>query len=120
MRVGVTAPVNGATGFVVDYIDLKSLVQPLVDTWDHSFLGAIKELRSMENDSYGLVVTPSFPGYPSSENLVMYVVDWLRPLISTIPGTIEGDVASLPELTLVEIEETCTSRCTWRLPKVHH
>lgn len=103
LRVGVRAPINPATGFVVDFIDLKALVQPLIEQWDHSFLGADTAVGN-----------PSFNGYPSSENLVMHVVNFVREQLYRLDQTIEGDVASLPELSLVEIEETCTSRCTWR------
>lgn len=107
LRVGVSAPVNPETGFVVDYIDLKAMVQPYVDAWDHSYLGA-----PLVAEAY----PPSFGGYPSSENLVTWLVERLQDILSTqaFPGEIRGDVASLPRLTLVEIEETCTSRCTWR------
>lgn len=113
MRVGVSAPVNPKTGFVVDYIDLKALVQPLVDQWDHSYLGAtcLQGLDDLGNDQD---YPRSFVGYPSSENLVMYVVDHLITSVPFITGTVEGDALALPRLTLVEIEETCTSRCTWR------
>lgn len=113
MRVGVSAPVNPETGFVVDYIDLKALVQPLVDQWDHSFLGhAI--MRAYDGMGNLEDVPRSFIGYPSSENLVAYVVDYLRGKICALPNQIEGDALALAALSLVEIEETCTSRCTWR------
>lgn len=113
MRVGITAPVNPETGFVVDYIDLKAMVQPYVDAWDHSFLGDHGVLHSTTG-AYNYEA--SFRGYPSSENLVLWMVERLQDILRTqaFPGEIKGDVASLPQLSLVEIEETCTSRCTWR------
>lgn len=117
MRVGVRAPINPKTGFVVDYVDLKELVHPLIDQWDHSYLGAGRLAMHIggATDSDVIWLTPSFDGYPSSENLVMYVVQYLINKVSLLPGVITGDTASLPQLSLVEIEETCTSRCTWRL-----
>lgn len=113
MRVGISAPVNPETGFVIDFFDLKGLVQPLIDRWDHSYLGATDLGIGEQN---GREIRASFDGYPSSENLVTYVVEFVQDNLrrGAMPGEIKGDVASLPQLTLVEIEETCTSRCTWR------
>lgn len=116
MRVGVRAPVNPETGFVVDYCDLKAMVQPIIDRWDHSYLGAVPFL--VQDDRYEAPekLEASFYGYPSSENLVMYVVrcllDHMR--VHPFPGELVGDASAIPTLSLVEIEETCTSRCTWR------
>lgn len=115
MRVGVRAPVNARTGFVVDYVDLKALVQPLVDLWDHSYLGSQEFCNYVEfPEDTPWRIPQSFSGYPSSENLVLYVVDYLRERIGDIPGQLIGDAGAIAHLSLVEIEETCTSRCTWR------
>lgn len=115
MRVGVRAPINPKTGFVIDFIDLKALVQPLIDVWDHSFLGAHGSLQSSE-ETDAKFYSSAFDGYPTSENLVMFVVDYMQRAIALVgfPGEIDGDTLSRPTLSLVEIEETCTSRCTWR------
>jgi 6-pyruvoyltetrahydropterin/6-carboxytetrahydropterin synthase len=108
LRVGVVGKVNPDTGFVMDYIDLKKMVQPLIDLWDHSYLGAERILHGPCEDS----IEPSFGGYPSSENLVEHVVVYMQSALAALPSG--GDAMSLPQLSLVEIEETCTSRCTWR------
>lgn len=112
LRIGVTGPVNNDTGFVIDFLDLKGLVQPLIDRWDHSYLGCAE----LSDTSTGkpTMIPKTFMGYPSSENVVLYVVSYLQPRIDTLPGQVGGDAMARVELSLVELEETCTSRCTWR------
>lgn len=121
LRVGVTGLVNPETGFVVDFFDLKGLVQPYVDKWDHSFLGAGRAEVFQRNPNGGFdfdeqfeqSVTEGF--YPTSENLVTFLVSELQPIVRTLAGLRpETGPAEGPFLSLVEIGETCTSRAIWR------
>lgn len=70
-------------GMLVDFSDLKSIVNPLVDEYlDHHHL----------NDTTGLE-------NPTSEEISRWIYNHLKP--------------NLPALVAVEIEETCTSRCRY-------
>ena len=58
--VEVGGPIDKGTQFVMDYAELKKLVQPIVDRFDHQHLNA-------------------FVRYPSSENLAIHIAHILRP-----------------------------------------
>lgn len=91
LEVAVNGAINKETGFVMDYADLKSYVQPIVDQLDHSFLGAA-------GDHYVEFIPTCLPVvfYPSSENLLTWLATQLYRL-------------NWSRLTL---NETCTSSCT--------
>ncbi|GBD00311.1 6-carboxy-5,6,7,8-tetrahydropterin synthase [bacterium HR18] len=66
-----------ARGILVDFQDLKRLVQPLIDTWDHATLVASDDTALQEAlDALGsrYVVLP-FDS--TAENLCTYVADYL-------------------------------------------
>lgn len=70
-------------GMLLDFGDLKAIVNPLVDAYlDHHHL----------NDTTGLE-------NPTSEELARWIYQRLKP--------------QLPELVAIEIEETCTSSCRY-------
>ena len=60
LRVEVGGPVDKESGFILDYGELKKLVQPIVDRFDHRFLN-------------------SFIRYSSAENIAIHVAHELRP-----------------------------------------
>lgn len=59
LRVTVFGPVNKDSCFVMDYAELKAMVQPIVDRFDHQHLNA-------------------FVRYPSSENLAIHIAHELQ------------------------------------------
>jgi len=133
LTVSVQGAISPETGFVVDFADLKELVNKLViSKIDHQHLGyssilplsRLAKITTSPTSVYPAVLGPMF--YPSSENLVALFVDILRPEISKLmqPCKVElplfqcadepPDIVRLPRLYQVELDETCTSKCTWR------
>ena len=49
VRVELEGPLNPSSQFVMDYADLKSIVQPTIDRWDHRLLNAFIRYSSAEN-----------------------------------------------------------------------
>lgn len=60
IEIHVAGPVDPATGFVLDFSDIKTAFQPIFDTLDHSYLNDIDGLEQ-----------------PSSENLARWIWDHL-------------------------------------------
>lgn len=103
LRVEVSGPINPLTGFVIDYTDLKDLVQlGIIDIVDHQHLGCGGVILGAEEDYQSAVFGAKF--YPSSENLVLKFRDILDEVIDS-PSA---------QLTAIILEETCTSRAEWR------
>lgn len=100
----VEGPVNEATGFVIDYADLKTLIDKhIVGLLDHQHLGQGTMTTRIEQVE---IYRPAFGEhfYPSSENLVLAIAKIIKPFIPEIE----------PNARLVEVSlnETCTSRAT--------
>lgn len=102
LEVAISGPVNKETGMVVDYYDIKAIVQPIVDRLDHQHLGH-GWIEATSNYSYPRkvhishslgVVTPAFPELPTSENLLVWIASQLP---TEFPWT------------FLTIRETCTS-----------
>jgi 6-pyruvoyltetrahydropterin/6-carboxytetrahydropterin synthase len=90
-------PGGPKTGMVLDYSDLKALVQPIVDRHlDHWYLNeSLPEIES-----------------PTSEA----IAEWLFNVVKTELATYGiGEHGSACELAAVEIDETCTSRCRFEI-----
>lgn len=104
LNVEVKGPVCKETGFVMDYAELKALVQMhVVDLVDHQHLGCGGAVTGSNNS---LSISPfGLEFYPSSENLVVAIARILQPLI---PELQKG-----AHLYAVSLDETCTSRATW-------
>ena len=84
VRICVSGDVDEATGMVIDFADISSLVKPVInDHLDHYYL----------NDVVGLE-------NPTSENLARWL--WRR----IKPG--------LSRLSAIQVQETCTSGCIYR------
>ena len=70
-------------GMIVDYADIKALLQPLVEDFlDHHYLNDSLQLQN-----------------PTSEAVAKWIFRQLKP--------------KLPGLVAVRIDETCTSRCIY-------
>lgn len=133
LRVFVKGEVNEVTGFVMDYVDIKKVVQPIVDSLDHRHLG------TFQGDFGELPIAWRAPTgsafYPSSENLIVWIANQLWPLdLYLITEGTEAPYIYLNDLkpgqlihtdapyitsplqiiswSKIELDETCTSRCT--------
>ena len=82
-RIVVEGEVVQRTGWVMDFADIKSVFNPILDRLDHFYLN---EIDGLEN--------------PTSENIAKWIWNELKP--------------SLPQLSRIEIKETCTSGCIYR------
>ena len=89
VRLAVEGEVDGRMGWIVDFGDLKSAFEPILEQLDHHYLN---EIEGLEN--------------PTSEMLVQWI--WAR--LS----------ARLPELSAVEVSETCTTGCVYEGPKTQN
>lgn len=117
LRVAVKGPVDPETGFVLDYAELKKLVnEHIVERLDHQHLGCgiVQHTPVIyHSDSSGDMrtvytnVVPPFgvTFYPSSENLVTAIASLLKPLIPELKPHVR--------LYQISLDETCTSRATW-------
>lgn len=105
LRVHVKGEPNEETGFVMDYTDIKLVVQSLVDKLDHRHLGTwgsypiqnlmlVGSMKDRENSVAGL--PDNF--YPSSENLIVWIASEMNRMLHDL-------------WYKVELDETCTSSC---------
>lgn len=84
IEVTVAGEVDEATGWLVDYADITTVVAPVLrDELDHRTLNDV-------------------PGLENATSEVLCIWLWRR----FAPG--------LPGLTAVTVHETCTARCTFR------
>lgn len=76
----MTVEVDGDSddrGIVIDFQEIKVLVKPLVDRWDHSTLISetdteLREVLERLGDRYVVL-----PGESTAENLCIFVADWI-------------------------------------------
>lgn len=83
VKLFVEGPVEGHSGWVMDFADIKSAFHPIYKQLDHHYLN---EIEGLEN--------------PTSENVARWIWQKLKP--------------SLPGLSKIEFNETCTSGCVYR------
>ena len=88
LEIIVQGEIHPQTGVLVDYGEIKKIVQPFVELLDHRCINEIGK----END-FDLLKNPT------SENLAKWFFHSLEPL--------------LKGLSRVKIYETCTSSCTY-------
>ena len=100
LQVGVKGHVDPETGMVVDFGDLKSVIErTIINALDHSYLNEI------ETDKDYLT---SFPRLvPTSESMV----EWL---VKELGGFFQNQWEGLVVLQLVRLYETPTSYAEWR------
>ncbi len=98
-------------GMVMDFQDIKRLLKPLVDAWDHATLVCTSDTELLH-----VVQTTGwkhylFPFDTTAENLCRYVVDWLRQH--------NGDQLRERGITSVTVRiaetETCYAEITWKV-----
>ena len=100
-------PADTKLGMVMDFSDLKKIVkEPVVDKLDHSLVlnrtaGGV--IPDYSNQMYTKVHLFDFQ--PTCENLVLYIVDTIQPLLT--PGI---------ELYSVRLYETASSFAEWYMP----
>lgn len=107
--VSVIGPVDEESGFVVDYGDLKKLVNTIViEPLDHSWLGFgdIEQRKIAHRISYQDSTASSLDIYPSSENIVKWIGESLIFAMKGQPNNVR--------LFEVGLKETCTSEARWR------
>lgn len=122
LSVGISGPIDKETGFVADYAKLSELVKAhIIMRVDHQHLGqGMPMLAGLEDEHMLHQPTPFGPSfYPSSENLVVAFVRILRPLVQELGEgekvDFNGNVTpATVQLEEVSLDETCTSKCTWR------
>ncbi|MCX7603106.1 MAG: 6-carboxytetrahydropterin synthase QueD [Bryobacteraceae bacterium] len=83
VRICVSGAVDGHSGWVMDFGEIKAVCKPVIDELDHRYLN---EIEGLEN--------------PTSERIAEWLWRRIKPL--------------LPQLSAVEVRETCTSGCRYR------
>ncbi|MEZ4826654.1 MAG: 6-carboxytetrahydropterin synthase [Bacteroidia bacterium] len=89
MEVNLIGDPDPLTGILIDYGDIKEIVQPYVKMLDHWCINDVGERENME-----------LLKNPTSENLAKWFFEKLND--------------QLPGLYSIVIHETCTSRCEYR------
>lgn len=103
LEVCMAGPVDPATGFVVDYALLKTLVnEAVISKVDHTHLG----YRSLVGLEPVREILASTDVYPSSENLLVLFAEWIQDHMTLINWPPEVRLHSLT------LNETCTSEAT--------
>ena len=99
-HVTVIGDVNPSTGFVMDYYDLSEIIRKRIfDPLDHRHLGVHYFQAAKEEFFTPSIWRAPIDFYPSSENLLRWMVQMLR--------------VDLPNLCEVVLHETCTSAAIW-------
>jgi 6-pyruvoyltetrahydropterin/6-carboxytetrahydropterin synthase len=88
VEVKLEGPVVEETGFVLDYGDLKAMVQPTIDLWDHRLLN-------------------SFINYSSAENIAAHLAHMIRAKMFT------ANTPMLNETTNRLVVSVSETRSTW-------
>ncbi|MDX2248711.1 MAG: 6-carboxytetrahydropterin synthase QueD [Bacteroidia bacterium] len=89
MEVNLRGEADPETGILMDYGDIKTIVQPYVKMLDHWCINEVGEKEGSE-----------LLANPTSENLAKWFFEKLNPLLSGLYSIV--------------IHETCTSRCEYR------
>jgi 6-pyruvoyltetrahydropterin/6-carboxytetrahydropterin synthase len=96
MEVGITGPVDIHTGMIMDFKDLKGVInEAVVNFMDHRYM----------NDKADMPF--NFPcDNPTAENMMAWIVNTLQIQLPLIDQSLE--------LALVRLWETSGSYCEWR------
>lgn len=96
LEVELEGPLDPSTGFVVDFADIKSAVQPVIDELDHRHLGTWEEL--------------------SVEHLMQWGVHWLPINFNATCENLLFEIGMrLPadfRWSKLSLQETCTSEAS--------
>lgn len=95
-------PGHPKDGMVIDFADLKKLVRPIVDRFDHALFLHERERGSVDlsNALFGRVIFT--PYQPTCEKLLIAIVDELAP---KLPPEVK--------LSAARLQETATSWAEW-------
>ena len=101
---GVPAQATGhpKDGMVIDFADLKRMVKPIVDRYDHALFLHERENGGIDrsNALYGRVIFT--PYQPTCENILLAIVEELAP---KMPAEVK--------LAAARLQETATSWAQW-------
>lgn len=105
VEVTISGEMDPKTGMVMDFGDLKKLVEPLLEVWDHRMIlqfgdPMIAFLTNQESNAPGdsLVVVP-FP--PTAENLATHLLNALKGKMEALDDHIS--------ITFWETEDSCAT-----------
>lgn len=104
LRVECEGPIDLETGVVIDYYNIKEVIQPIIDELDHHHLGygeSRTELGLQRVKSTVYWIPPEFK--PTSENLLVLIAEEIGKRNHNY-----GPRYNLPWCTLI-LNETCTS-----------
>ena len=79
MRVEIHGIIDSSTGMVMDYFDMKALVQPIVDQLDHSFLCDSSDTLLMDFFAQNPMKVNIIDMYSTAENIAYYILQQLIP-----------------------------------------
>lgn len=99
VEVTVSGNIQTETGMVMDFGDLKKVVEPFLDVWDHRMIlefgdPIIECLSRLDSDSVVVIDRP-----PTAENLATLLLEALKPKFS------EGAI----NITFWETEDSCAT-----------
>ncbi len=91
VEVTISGEVFESTGMVIDFGDLKKMVEPLLEVWDHRMIlqmgdPMIKYLSSLTT-GYDQVVVVDIP--PTAENLAILLMEAIQEKMGLIPSPIK-------------------------------
>lgn len=120
LKVYVSGMINKDTGFVMDYVDLKAIVKPIIDRLDHRHLGGWSYIGLNPETEKSMVPGLPVDFYPSSENLIVWIADQLGdsldyPIVMkarSLGMTTQQKLMYWHRWSKLELDETCTSSCT--------
>ncbi|MFN3874333.1 MAG: 6-pyruvoyl trahydropterin synthase family protein [Flavobacteriales bacterium] len=96
------APGHPKDGMVIDFADLKAMVKPIVDRYDHALFLHEQERGAVDLSCalFGRVIFT--PYQPTCENILLAIVEELAP---KLPGDVK--------LVAARLQETATSWAEW-------
>ncbi|MFM7340691.1 MAG: 6-pyruvoyl trahydropterin synthase family protein [Bacteroidota bacterium] len=86
MRVEVIGEIDPGTGMVIDYFDMKALVDPLIAQLDHSFLLDSSDHILVEFFKQYPMKVNQVDFYSTAENIAQYILRELIPGFSAFPS----------------------------------
>lgn len=96
------APGQAKDGMVIDFADLKRIVKPIVDRYDHALLLHERERNAVKLDEplFGRVIFTSWQ--PTCENILLDIV-----------GQLAGQMPDGTILAAARLQETASSWADW-------
>ncbi len=107
LQVGFAGEVNPKTGMVMDFADIKAIINTLIiDKLDHKYLNEVDAPQPYEQQTLFESENLKFPYHnPTAENMVGWILGTLTVYSHRYQGL---------ELTLVRLYESPTSYAQWR------